>query len=469
VIGNLLRSALLCALPLMLHGAANIVIINGDAAGVGFNDPTPRAPVGGNTGTTLGQQRLLVFQRAAEIWGNTLDSTVTIEVRAVWTALSCNATSAVLGSAGPTYNFRDFAGAPFAATWYHAALANKLGGQDFFTTATVPPGSPTWEINANFNVNLGNTGCLTGFPFYLGLDTNHGTQVNLLAVVLHEFAHGLGFSTNTNGVTGAPSGGFQHIYNRFLFSRIHGTTWPNLDNAQRAASAVSVNGLVWSGSNVTSAAPTVLSPFIRLNQTGIAIANYQGTPAAFGAPLSTPRFGEVMPIVDLTAPGPGCNPYNAINQRAVQGKIALVDRGGCTFAEKVKRAQDAGAIGVIIGNNTAAAPIVMTGTDPTITIPSTMISQANANSLRNDLRLRSRTNSGVFINLGNDTQLIGSDPDGRVLMFAPNPFQSGSSVSHYDASAFRNLLMEPSINTDLPNALTPPLDLTFPLLRDLGW
>ena len=45
--------------------AATIVIINGNAAGVGFNDPTPAAPVGGNTGTTLGEQRLIAFQHAA--------------------------------------------------------------------------------------------------------------------------------------------------------------------------------------------------------------------------------------------------------------------------------------------------------------------------------------------------------------------------------------------------------------------
>ena len=42
--------------------AATIVIINGNAAGVGFNDPTAAAPVGGNAGTTLGQQRLIAFR-----------------------------------------------------------------------------------------------------------------------------------------------------------------------------------------------------------------------------------------------------------------------------------------------------------------------------------------------------------------------------------------------------------------------
>jgi len=52
--------------------AAVIRVINNDNLGEGFNDPTPVAPVGGNTGTTLGQQRLIAFQRAANIWAGLL-------------------------------------------------------------------------------------------------------------------------------------------------------------------------------------------------------------------------------------------------------------------------------------------------------------------------------------------------------------------------------------------------------------
>ena len=65
-------------------GAATIAILNDDPAGVGFNDPTVVAPVGGNPGTTLGQQRLNAFQAAANKWGATLTSGVTIVVRATW-------------------------------------------------------------------------------------------------------------------------------------------------------------------------------------------------------------------------------------------------------------------------------------------------------------------------------------------------------------------------------------------------
>src|SRR4051812_40419084 len=56
--------------------AATITIINNDAQGQGFNDPAPATPVGGNNGTTLGEQRLNVFKWAADFWGRTLNSAV---------------------------------------------------------------------------------------------------------------------------------------------------------------------------------------------------------------------------------------------------------------------------------------------------------------------------------------------------------------------------------------------------------
>ncbi|MBK9164688.1 MAG: carboxypeptidase regulatory-like domain-containing protein [Acidobacteria bacterium] len=54
---------------------------------------------------------------------------------------------------------------------------------------------------------------------------------------------------------------------------------------------------------------------------------------------------------------------------------------------------------------------------------------------------------------------------GRVQLFSPNPFQSGSSLSHFSTAASPNLLMEPSINTGLPI----DLDLTRQQMRDIGW
>ena len=98
-----LASALLgiAAVPPSVARAATFVIINNDAPGQGLNDPAPATPVGGNTGTSLGAQRLIAFQYAANLWGTRLSSSVTIQVGATFTPLACSDTSAVLGSAGP--------------------------------------------------------------------------------------------------------------------------------------------------------------------------------------------------------------------------------------------------------------------------------------------------------------------------------------------------------------------------------
>src|SRR4051812_45501416 len=82
----------------LAFGNATIVIVNGNAAGVGFNDATPAAPIGGNPGTTVGQQRINAFQHAASIWGANIDSSVEIRIFATFEAQTCTATSATLGS-----------------------------------------------------------------------------------------------------------------------------------------------------------------------------------------------------------------------------------------------------------------------------------------------------------------------------------------------------------------------------------
>jgi hypothetical protein len=223
--------------------AVTINIINNDDPGEGFNDPTPVAPEGGNPGTTRGQQRLNVFDFAAQIWGAFLDSSVPIQVRANFDPLTpCSPSGGVLGSAGPTTFFRDFPGAGFAGTWYPVALANKQNGSD------LAPGSPDIETAFNSSVDAGCLGA--GTRFYYGLDnaTPPG-RINLLVVVLHELAHGLGSLSIVNQTTGAFPGSppFPDIWARFMFDRSFGNTWNNLTAAQRVSSATNTGNLLWDG------------------------------------------------------------------------------------------------------------------------------------------------------------------------------------------------------------------------------
>ena len=89
------RALLLAAVFLLLVGpstaTAAIVIVNVDGAGEGFNDAEARDPVGGNTATTLGEQRLAVFEYAASLWADVMASPVDILVQASFDPLTCNA------------------------------------------------------------------------------------------------------------------------------------------------------------------------------------------------------------------------------------------------------------------------------------------------------------------------------------------------------------------------------------------
>ncbi|HEV7682926.1 MAG TPA: PA domain-containing protein [Pyrinomonadaceae bacterium] len=449
----LLAVIIVFSLSSSAFGAATIVIQNIDNPNTGFNDPTPVAPVGGNPGTTLGQQRLNAFQFAANIWGATLNSTSTITIRANWEPLECTANSAVLGAAGSASAAADFSGAPFAGTLYGQALANALHGSDL--------NGGSQEINAHFNVNLGNPNCGETFPFYLGFDNNHGNGTDLVAVLLHEFGHGFGFQTFTNASTGAFNGGFASIFDRFLFDNSTNKTWVQMNASERAASAINTGHLTWNGPTVVAQTNSVLAtPRLRVNAPAGIAGNYQVGTAGFGAPLSFP--GQTANVV-LSQPNDGCSAIT--NGAAISGKIAIIDRGTCNFTVKVKNAQLVGAIAVIIADNAAGSPPPgLGGSDPTITIPSVRVTQADGNTIKAQL------GSGVNVTLFLDHSAPGgADAQGRPLMYTPNPFEGGSSVSHWDTSEYPNQLMEPSINGDLTHNVTTPSDLTASLLQDIGW
>ena len=89
-----------------------------------------------------------------------------------------------------------------------------------------------------------------------------------------------------------------------------------------------------------------------------------------------------------------------------------------------------------------------------------MISQDDGNTLRAQL------GAGVTGTLRTDANFrAGADDQNRVLMYAPNPVEPGSSVSHWSTAATPNLLMEPFISPDL----TDEVDATLDVFRDIGW
>jgi hypothetical protein len=441
-------------------GGARLTIVSTDAPGFGFADPTPAAPVGGNPGTTLGEQRLIALRRAAEIWGATLDSGVEIRIRASFAALTCDATSSVLASAGPVQSLQDFQGAEHPGTWYAAALANKRAGRDLLPNAD--------DIQVNFNVNLGNADCFAGSPWYYGLDNQHGNGVDFIAVALHELGHGLGFLTLVNLETGAEFLGEPDVFERRLLDTATGRHWPTLTNAERVASAINTRRVAWDGPEVTAEAASILAPgtpILRIHSPSSLAGDLEVGLATFGPDLTAASVGgrlvAALDAADATGPTTtdGCTPFT--NAAEIAGAIALIDRGTCTFVVKVRNAQAAGARAVVVADNAAGAPPPgLGGTDTSIVIPSVRVSRDNGGALRAALP------GGVDVTLQLDpSRRAGTDLSGRVLLNSTDPVQPGSSISHWDPIALPNLLMEPNISGDLPHGV----DLTLAAFRDIGW
>lgn len=462
--------ALACCTAAGAHAASVITIVNGNAPNTGFNDPTPVQPVGGNHGRTLGAQRLIAFQHAADIWARTLTSPVPVRVQASFEPLPCNADGAVLGAAGAMEVFANFPRAPKVDTWYPGALASKLARTDLATD-----GAP--HILARFNSRLGLfPDCLPGSGFYLGLDRKAGEQIDLVAVLLHELAHGLGFQNFTDEGTGAFFYGIPSIWDHFLVDIRNNKAWVNMTNEERRLSAIGGETLSWNGERVYKVTAQVLAPQPSLVVSGMAAGKAGGKhpvgDASFGPQLGQNAVtGELMPVIDqASGAGLACTPLNPANAMAVRGNIALVDRGGCPFVTKARIVQNAGARGMVVMENTDDPVSPLGGSDPAVRIPAVRVDKATGAQFKSAMYRRSRTSSGVIASLGVDPdKLSGTDWVRRVRMYSPEQYAPGSSVSHYSVDTRPNQLMEPSINAGLMHDVIPPHDLTYPLLQDIGW
>jgi hypothetical protein len=452
----------LAVAPSAALARATITIINANDPGVGFNDPTPAAPLPSNPGTTVGQQRLEVFEFAAAQWGAVVDSPVEIFVLAAFLPRPCTATSGVLGSAGATTIFSDFPGAVFPGTWYPSALADKLAGEDLDPTGA--------DIVAVFNSEVGQTGCLEGASWYYGLDTNHGaTEINLATVLLHEFAHGLGFQSFVNTTTGARPLDLIDVYSLFYFDLLDGLPRSAyLTDAERAASARHYRDVVWIGPHTRRATRGALdagSPALDVEGRASGERRVAIGTALFG-PALTPRGVEGRVVLGLDAAGTslGCAPF--ANAADLRGRVVLVDRGACTFTAKTANAQAAGARAVIVADNAPGGPPPgLGGADPTLVIPAVRVTLRDGAALKADLAAV-RVEARLWLDPG---QLLGADRNRQVFLNATDPVQPGSSISHWDPLTSPSQLMEPFINDDLTLEVTPPQDLTSELLRDLGW
>ncbi len=161
--------------------------------------------------------------------------------------------------------------------------------------------------------------------------------------------------------------------------------------------------------------------------------SYSVSTATFGPPVNNQAIiGEVVQARDNSAsPNQLCKP--AVNAEALSGKIALIDRGGCTFEEKVRLAEAAGAIAVIICNPDEQL-ITMGGLEdiPDPGIPAVMLRASDCELIKSYLqrgvrvRLQRRALSGPrFLDGDLDNGIIAHEyAHGISIRLAGGPSQS---------------------------------------------
>lgn len=322
-----------------------------------WNDSTPRASVGANTGTTLGQQRRNAVLEAARILSNELRSPVPVRIKACWAnacddpntpgedSNRCSETRATLAFAGPrNFTLRAQAqarsggsnlvspldNAPFLPrpqTIYSGTASTKLAGT---TTCGFYAGDcdRSYEIRITFNNQIGRPEILGGRDWWYGLipQPSPATETDFLATALHEITHGMGFSSQVNLVAGSEPVGAKFLgYDDIFGSNVVSVTtdaggsttvtpFMSLSDEGRASAMASFSGLRWSGAEATSsvdninrdlAAPDNLVRLFAPNpiQPGSTLSHVTGTGLAAGLMLPTiggaPRnLGIAGPMLD---------------------------------------------------------------------------------------------------------------------------------------------------------------------------
>lgn len=228
-----------------------------------WNDPTPATPVGGNPGTTLGQQRRNAMIEALRQLGTGFDSETPITVRACWDALPVDTGGrTTLAAASPDdfviadrslvfsdgSTFRPAAFLPDKYAFYAAAPAARLAG----TRACSLRGgdcADSTDMTIVYNRRIGESGVLGGAKFHLGYNAAPAGSLDFVGVSVHELGHGLGFASlvRLTAPVGAKPLGRDDMFSRQIVDNRSSPNRPfvALTDAERADVMVSLSGLSW--------------------------------------------------------------------------------------------------------------------------------------------------------------------------------------------------------------------------------
>lgn len=137
---------------------------------------------------------------------------------------------------------------------------------------------------------------------------------------------------------------------------------------------------------------------------------------AFVLSSSTESFpnGSIENILDNGKPPLACK--KDVLSKRVAGKILLVQRGGCTFDEKLENAESAGAIGVLFYDSDVNEKSVIVAKTKSSSLPCAGIDLKIAQRIINSFK--TNMNSSVQITFPHEQQVIYSETAGRISGFS---------------------------------------------------
>ena len=217
------------------------------------------------------------IQRAIDTWSENFVSKVPINVNVTWTKAP---NSTILASASAKNIFSNFNGAPDKTLYYPSALANALAGVDLDIA------EPELEINVT-----------TGDFWYYGLDGKcPPSKYDLVSVILHEMAHGLGFMSGTYYDPTTKVGRFLQptAFDAYV-QVLDGRRLVDLPSPSLEIGSALTSTLLWSGANAVKAnngvKPLLFTPSIYEQGSSVSHLDEKTFSNSFENSVMTPNLG----------------------------------------------------------------------------------------------------------------------------------------------------------------------------------
>lgn len=282
-------------------------------------------------------------------------------------------------------NAHDLTASPYG--WHDT---NATAGAEFLITRgnNVWAKEDTLANNSNTTGYSPNGGTDLIFDFPYGLDA--GPRPNLNAAItnlffwnntVHDVFYHYGFDEESGNFQAKNYTG-RGLGKDFVYAEAQDGSGTN--NANFATPVDGSNPrmqmFLWGGTASSS------TNYLQVAEPSSLARKYSAVAASFGPKLTiNPITTNLVMVNDgSSASGGNLGCSTLVNANELNGKIALITRGTCTYQTKVLYAQAAGAVGVIM-INTSTTPIAMTGNGTGITIPSVMIGSNTGNTFKTAL------------------------------------------------------------------------------------